>query len=192
MELAMDHLLSLAVGMGLAAACGFRVFVPLLVMSAAAYTGHLDLSSGFQWIGTLPALVAFACATVVEIAAYYIPWVDNMLDTIAGPAAVVAGTVVTASALTEVDPFLKWSLAIIGGGGAAGIVSGATALIRGASTVTTGGLANPIVSTLEAAVSFAVAALALFVPLAALGIVVFAVYFMAKKLFGRRPRRQAV
>jgi hypothetical protein len=192
MELAMDHLLSLAVGIGLAAACGFRVFVPLLVMSAAAYTGHLDLSSGFQWIGTLPALVAFGCATIVEIAAYYIPWVDNMLDTIAGPAAVVAGTVVTASALTDVDPFLKWSLAIIGGGGAAGIVSGATALLRGASTVTTGGLANPIFSTIEAVVSFAVAALALIVPLVALGVVFLALYFIVKKLFGRPPRRQAV
>jgi hypothetical protein len=188
----MDHLLSLAVGIGLAAACGFRVFVPLLVMSAAAYTGHLDLSSGFQWIGTLPALVAFGCATIVEIAAYYIPWVDNLLDTIAGPAAVVAGTVVTASALTDVDPFLKWSLAIIGGGGAAGIVSGATALLRGASTVTTGGLANPIFSTIEAVVSFAVAALALIVPLVALGVVFLALYFIVKKLFGRPPRRQAV
>ena len=191
-DLAMDSLLSLGVGIGLAAACGFRVFVPLLVMSAAAYTGHLDLSSGFHWIGTLPALVAFASATVLEIAAYYIPWVDNILDTIAGPAAVVAGTVVTASALTDVDPFLKWSLAIIGGGGVAGIVSGATAVMRGASTVTTGGLANPLFSTIEAAVSFAVAALAIVLPLVALGVVFFAVYFLAKKLFGRPPRRQEV
>jgi hypothetical protein len=73
MDLAMNHLLSLAVGIGLAAACGFRVFVPLLVMSAAAYTGHLELSSGFHWIGTLPALVAFASATVLEIAALRSP-----------------------------------------------------------------------------------------------------------------------
>jgi hypothetical protein len=191
-ELALDNLVSLAVGIGLAAACGFRVFVPLLVMSAAAYTGHLDLSSGFHWIGTLPALVAFASATTLEIAAYYIPWVDNMLDTVAGPAAVVAGTVVTASALTDVDPFLKWSLAIIGGGGVAGIVSGATTVMRGASTLTTGGLANPVFSTIEAVVSFAVAALAVVLPLLALAVVVFVVYFLAKKLFGRPPRRQEV
>jgi hypothetical protein len=191
MELAMDHLVSLAIGIGLAAACGFRVFVPFLVMSAAAYTGYLELSSGFQWIGTLPALLAFATATVLEIAAYYIPWVDNLLDTISGPAAVVAGTVVTASALTEVDPFLKWSLAIIGGGGVAGIVSGATALMRGVSTVTTGGLGNPIFSTIEAAVSLAVAVLAIVLPLFALGVVVVAVYFLGRKLFGRPARGQA-
>jgi Domain of unknown function (DUF4126) len=188
----MDHLLSLAVGIGLAAACGFRVFVPLLVMSAAAYTGHLELSSGFHWVGTLPALVAFASATALEIAAYYIPWVDNLLDTVSGPAAVVAGTMVTASALTDVDPFLKWSLAIIGGGGVAGIVSGATAMMRGASTVTTGGVANPIFSTVEATVSFAVAALAIVLPLVAIAVVFFALYFLWKKLFGRPPRRQEV
>ncbi len=188
----MEHLLSLAVGIGLAAACGFRVFVPLLVMSAAGYTGYLELSSGFQWVGTLPALVAFASATVLEIAAYYIPWVDNLLDTISGPAAVVAGTVVTASALTDVDPFLKWSLAIIGGGGVAGIVSGATSVLRGASTVTTGGIANPLFSTVEAVLAITVAALAVAVPLVALAVVFLAVYFLAKKLFGRTPRRQEV
>ncbi len=161
-------------------------------MSASAYTGHLELSAGFQWVGTLPALVAFAAATILEIAAYYIPWVDNMLDTVSGPAAVVAGAVVTASALTDVDPFLKWTLAIIGGGGVAGIVSGATTVMRGASTVTTGGLANPLFSTVEAGVSFAVAALAILLPLVALGVVFFAVYFLGKKLFGRTPRRQEV
>jgi hypothetical protein len=190
-ELGMEHLVSLGVGIGLAAACGFRVFVPLLVMSVASYTGYLELSSGFQWIGTLPALVAFASATILEIAAYYVPWVDNMLDTISGPAAVVAGTVVAASALTDVDPFLKWSLAIIGGGGVAGMVSGATTLLRGASTLTTGGLANPLLSTLEAGVALTVAALAVVLPLLALTVVVFGVFFAGKKLL-RRPRREAV
>jgi hypothetical protein len=187
----MEHLVSLGVGIGLAAACGFRVFVPLLVMSAASYAGYLELSSGFQWIGTLPALIAFASATVLEITAYYFPWVDNLLDTISGPAAVVAGTVVTASALTDVDPFLKWSLAIIGGGGVAGMVSGATTLLRGASTVTTGGLANPLISTLEAGVALTVAALAVALPILALTVVVFGVFFLGKKLLGRE-RREAV
>ncbi len=191
MDLGWQHLVSLGVGIGLAAACGFRVFVPLLVMSVASYTGYLDLSSGFQWIGTLPALVAFASATVLEIAAYYVPWVDNLLDTISGPAAVVAGTVVTASALTDVDPFLKWSLAIIGGGGVAGMVSGATTLLRGASTVTTGGLANPLVSTLEAGVALTVAALAVVLPIVALTVVALGVFFAGKKLLAR-PKRAAV
>src|SRR3954463_1520521 len=116
----MDSILSVLIGLGLAAACGFRVFVPLLVMSLAsrAGVGHLALGPGFAWIGSTPALLSFAVATVLEIAGYYIPWVDNLLDTVATPAAVVAGIVVTASAMTtDVSPFLKWTLAGGGGGG---------------------------------------------------------------------------
>src|SRR6266404_582426 len=98
----METLLSICVGIGLSAACGFRVFVPLLVMSIAALSGHLTLAHGFEWIGSYPALVAFAVATCLEIAGYYIPWVDNLLDTIATPAAIIAGTIITAAMVTDV------------------------------------------------------------------------------------------
>lgn len=145
----METLLGICVGIGLSAACGFRVFVPLLVMSIASLSGHLTLSSGFEWIGTYPALAAFAMAACLEITGYYIPWVDNLLDTIATPAAVVAGIIVTASAVGGMTPFLKWGLAVIAGGGAAGMVQVATGLTRGASTVTTGGLGNFLVTTME-------------------------------------------
>lgn len=74
----METLLGLMIGIGLSAACGFRVFVPLPGMSIAALSGYLSLSPEFEWIGTWPALIAFATATVLEIAAYYIPWVDNI------------------------------------------------------------------------------------------------------------------
>src|SRR5512135_1410736 len=113
----MENILSICLGIGLSAACGFRVFIPLLVMSIASLSGHLDLSGGFQWIGTYPALVVFATASVLEIAAYYIPLVDNLMDSIAGPAAVVAGILVSASSFINMDPLLKWTLAIIAGGG---------------------------------------------------------------------------
>ena len=93
----MDTLLAVSLGIGLSAACGFRVFVPLLVMSVASLSGHLTLAPGFQWIGTYPALITFSVATVAEIGGYYIPWVDHLLDTMATPAAIVAGTVITAS-----------------------------------------------------------------------------------------------
>jgi hypothetical protein len=192
MNFGMEELIALSVGLGLAAACGFRVFVPLLVMSVAGYTGYLELSGGFEWVGTLPALIAFATATALEIAAYYVPWVDNVLDSISAPAAVVAGTVVTASSLADVDPFLKWSLAIIGGGGVAGIVSGATTMIRGTSTLTTGGLANPIFATLELVTSFVLSVLALVLPFVAVGVVLLTLFFVSKRLFRRKEPRQAV
>src|SRR5581483_5675565 len=161
----METVLSICVGIGLSAACGFRVFVPLLVMSIASLSGHLSLAHGFEWIGTYPALISFAVATCLEVAGYYLPWLDHLLDTIASPAAVVAGTIVTASAVSDMSPFLKWTLAVIAGGGAAGLVQGATVLTRAASGVTTGGLANPVVSTAELAGATITSVLAVVAPI---------------------------
>src|SRR5438067_10477668 len=112
----MDTVLGIMAGIGLSAACGFRVFVPLLVMSVAAISGHLTLAPGFQWIGSYPALNAFSVATGLEVAGYYIPWLDNFLDSISTPAAIIAGTIITASMVTGLSPFLKWTLASIAGG----------------------------------------------------------------------------
>src|SRR5687768_14594844 len=111
----MDLLLSLGIGLGLSAACGFRIFVPLLVMSIAANAGELQLASSFSWIRSTEALVALSVATALEVGAYYIPWLDNFLDTVTTPAAVVAGSIVTASMITDMSPLLKWGLAIIAG-----------------------------------------------------------------------------
>jgi hypothetical protein len=144
-----ETVLSILVGIGLAAACGFRVFVPLLVLSIASLSGHVTLGSHFQWIGTYPALIAFSVATVLEILGYYIPWVDHLLDTIATPAAVVAGIIVSASVMGNLDPYLRWALAIIAGGGVAGTVQTGTVLVRAASTATTGGFGNSVVATGE-------------------------------------------
>lgn len=144
-----DTVLSICLGLGLSAACGFRVFVPLLVMSLATHAGWLELAGGFSWIGETPALVTFAVATGLEIGAYYIPWLDNVLDSVATPAAVVAGTVATASVVTGLDPALKWILAAIAGGGVAGAVQTATVGGRMVSSLATAGLGNPLLSTLE-------------------------------------------
>jgi uncharacterized protein DUF4126 len=181
----METLLSICVGIGLSAACGFRVFLPLLVMSIASHSGHLTLAHGFEWIGTYPAMIALSVATCLEIAGYYVPWLDHVLDTIATPAAIVAGTVVTASAVTDMSPFLKWSLAVIAGGGAAGLVQGATVVTRGASTVTTGGLANPLVSTLELAGAAVTSILAIVVPVVAVALLATTFVVFGRKLFRR-------
>lgn len=178
----METLLSVCVGIGLSAACGFRVFVPLLIMSIASLSGHLTLAHGFEWIGTYPALIAFAVATCLEIAGYYIPWLDHLLDTIATPAAIVAGIIVTASAVADMSPFLKWTLAVIAGGSAAGLVQGATVVTRGASTLTTAGLGNPLVATLELAGAVTTSVLAIVVPLLAVGLVMVVLVIAARTL----------
>lgn len=190
----METLLAIFVGIGLAAACGFRIFVPLLVMSIASLSGQITLSPEFDWIGTYPALAAFAIATIFEIAAYYVPWIDNLLDTVAIPAATVAGTIVMASAVSDMSPFLKWGLAVIVGGGVAGTVQGFTAITRIASTATTGGLGNSVVSTAEAGGSLVMSILALTVPVLA-AILVLAILIVAyRKIYlwlFRRNRFQA-
>ncbi|HXU46623.1 MAG TPA: DUF4126 domain-containing protein [Thermoanaerobaculia bacterium] len=183
----METLLSVLIGLGLSAACGFRVFVPLLVASLAARSGHLHLWQGLDWIGSTPALIAFAVATGLEIAGYYIPWVDHLLDAVATPTAIVSGVVLTASALAPgMDPFLRWTVALIAGGGTAAIFQGVTATVRGVSTATTGGLANPVVATVEAGGSALLSVLAITVPIVAFLGIVLLLGFAAKRLLFRR------
>jgi hypothetical protein len=160
----MEMFVSLLIGIGLSAACGLRVFVPLLLLGITSRTGYLTLAGGFEWISSDAALIAFAIATVLEVAGYFIPWLDNLLDSLAAPAAVVAGTLTTAALVTDLGPFLKWSLAIIAGGGIAGLVKGTAILTRGTSTVSTAGLANPILATAELGGSLVMSLLAIFVP----------------------------
>ena len=162
---------SIALGIGLAAAVGLRVFLPMLVMSIAACTGHLTLSSGFAWLGTAPALVMLSVAALLEILAYYIPGLDNLLDAIATPAALVAGTVVSAAVMTDLPPIIKWTTAVIAGGGAAGLMQGFTSLLRAKSTLTTAGLGNHLIATGELVGALLLSLLALAAPLAAVGVV---------------------
>jgi hypothetical protein len=190
----LDVLVSIALGIGLAAAVGFRVFLPLLVLSAAGYTGYLPISDSFSWMATLPALVMFSVAAVIEIAAYYIPGVDNLLDAVATPAALVAGTVVAAAVMTDLPPILKWTTAVIAGGGTAGITQAVTGLLRAKSTVTTGGLGNAVIATGELGGSLLTSLLALFMPLVALAFVVLFCWVSVKfirRLFRGTPRAQS-
>lgn len=178
-----EIILSIFLGLGLSAACGFRVFIPLLTISAASLSGHLNLSSEFSWIATYPALAVFTIATIIEILSYLFPWIDNLLDTITTPAAVVAGTVVTASVITDMSPLLKWSLAIIAGGGVAGTVQTFTGLSRISSSTFTGGIANPLISTVEASSSVGMSLLSICLPVVAFIIVLLLVSYSGKKIY---------
>ena len=183
----LDLALSIALGVGLAAATGFRVFLPMLVVSAAAYTGHLPVGENFAWLGTPGALIMLGVAALVEILAYYIPGVDNLLDVLATPAAVVAGTLVSAAVITDLPPMLKWTTAIIAGGGVAGLTQGVTALLRAKSTVLTAGVGNPVIATAELGGSLLVSLLALAAPLVAL-LVVIVFLWLAMRLIRRIAR----
>ncbi len=188
----MDNtLLTICLGVGLSAACGFRVFVPLLAMSLAVRGDMVSLASGFEWIGSTPALLAFATATALEIGAYYIPCLDHLLDSIASPAAVVAGTISPAALITDMDPLFAWSIAIIAGGGTAAAVQGLTVIARAASSVATGGLGNPLVSSVEAGASVFVSALVFMIPVLGAILVLGVVYLVIKKLINRKKMQPA-
>jgi len=179
----LETITSILLGIGLSAATGFRIFVPFLVASIAAITGYLPLSPSFEWIGTYPALILFGAATVFEIAAYYIPWLDNVLDSIATPAAFIAGAILIVAVVSGLPPLAKWALAIIAGSGAAGIVQTGTTVTRAASTTTTGGIANPVVSTLEAGSSFGLSILSILFPMLAGAISIVLLIWLSSKLF---------
>jgi hypothetical protein len=161
----LDLGLSIALGIGLAAATGLRLFLPMLIVSAAAYTGYLPLSENFAWLATPAALILIGVAAIVEILAYYLPGIDNLLDTLATPAAFVAGTVISAAVITDVPPMVKWAAVVIAGGGIAGLTQSVTTLVRAKSTVMTGTLGNPAIATAELGGSLIVSLLALVAPL---------------------------
>jgi hypothetical protein len=166
-------LIGAALGLGLAAAVGFRVFVPFLLVGIAARGGQVHLAGGFEWLGSDVALVMFGIAAVLEIAAYFIPFFDHLLDVVAGPAAVAAGTVLMASALIDMEPWLRWAVAIVAGGGTAGLLHGATSALRLGSTATTGGAGNPVFAMFETGASTAMTVLALLLPMIAFALVLY-------------------
>lgn len=185
----MEILLSVGLGVGLAAACGFRVFLPFLVMGVAARAGALDLSQDFEWMVGTPALLAFGTAAILEIGAYYIPWLDNLLDVAAMPAAVTAGIAVAGANIETASPLLDWALAAVAGGGAAAGVQTGTTLLRGASTMMTAGIGNPVVSTGEAGAAVGLSLLAVTLPVLALAAVLLLVAVVSARLVRRRVLR---
>lgn len=167
-----ETIISIFLGVGLAASAGFRIFLPLFALSLASYFGVWELNQNWQWIGSVAAVITLGAATIFEIFAYFIPFVDNLLDSLAIPLAAIAGTAVMVSTVADLEPVVTWSLAIIAGGGTATAIKGAGATGRLASTTTTGGLANPLVSTVETGTAMVVSAASIFAPILAVVMVI--------------------
>lgn len=184
-----ETLISLALGVGLAAATGLRLFLPATLAAVAARAGGLEFAEGFGWLAGDLALAILAVAAACELVAYLVPWLDHLLDAIALPAATVAGALLAASVLIEVDPAVRWALAAIAGGGTAGLVHAGSAAGRVASTATTGGLANPAFTLVETGLAAVMTALAILVPLAIFAVVLVLLAFTLRQL---RRRRRAV
>lgn len=189
-----EALAGVAIGLGLAAATGFRVFVPLLVAAVAARAGVITLSPGFVWLSEAPALAALGTAAVLEVAAYAVPWLDQLLDIVATPAAMLAGMLATASVVVDLPPLIKWSIVVLAAG-ASGMTQGATVFTRFKSTTLTGGAGNPAVSAFELFSAVATSVLAVFLPIMTLLAVLLMLFFFTRRVhgvvFGRRNARLA-
>lgn len=170
--MATETILSLFLGLGLAASAGFRVFLPLFALSLASHFNVIPLNESWAWVGGFPAMITLGVAMIAEILAYYIPFVDNALDFVATPLAAIAGTAAMASTLIDLDPMLTWGLAIIAGGGTATAMQGMTSVTRLATSVKTAGVGNPVVSTAETGTAITLSSLAIFLPVIALVAVV--------------------
>lgn len=183
-----QYILGAFIGIGLAAASGFRVFLPMFAVILASYIHWIPTNEHFEWLSGLPALITTGVATIAEILAYYIPFVDHFLDTMTVPLATIAGSVLFASQFADLGTFPQWALALIAGGGTAATISSGFAGTRAASTASTGGLANPIVATTETAGAGIMSVLAMAAPvLAAIFaiILVVCVWILGRKLWRR-------
>ena len=187
--------MSILIGIALSATCGFRVFVPLLAVNIGTRANDADgqplieLAAGFDWLSSDIAMMVFLVAAIFEIGGYYIPWIDNLLDSVASPAAIVAGTLITASLITGMDPWLQWLLGLIAGGGAAAAVQATTVVTRASSSVTTGGLGNPIGSSVETSGAFLGSAVSILAAPFAVGIFVLLLGSGVWIWFRRRNRK---
>ena len=187
-----ETIISICLGIGLAASVGFRVFVPLFVLSLSSYLGAWNLNESWQWVGSLSALIILGVATLVEISAYYIPYLDNLLDSVAIPLAAIAGTAVMVSTVADLSPVITWSLAIIAGGGTAAAVAGTTGATRLASTASTAGVANPIVSTVETGTSIIMSVISVFLPYLAIVLVIIILLIIFKLYKKFKPSKAKV
>jgi|SRR5699024_1613072 len=191
----LEFVIAILIGVGLSAAVGFRVFTPLLITSIAEKTSMVTLAEGFTWIGSTPALVAFLVATILEIGGSYIPIVDQLLKMLATPVAIIAGILLTASFIGDMEPLLTWSIAIIAGGSTASVSQITTASIKGTSTIATGGIGNIFISLGEGIIAVVMSLVSIMVPFLALFFVILLfiifvfVLIRVRKVF---PKRKTV
>lgn len=183
---------SLLLGIGLSAGSGFRIFIPLLISNLAAKFGVITPSADFAWMSSNTATMVLGVACVAEVGSYYIKFIDNMLDSIAAPVAVAAGTLLTTQFIAIDEPVLKWGLGLLAGGGVAGTIHAGTGLLRLGSTKLTAGFGNGILATIENFLSFIVALISLWLPIIMGVLALISVYFLIKRLIRKRMKKKAI
>ena len=180
-----EWIIPAALGLGLSASAGFRVFVPLLAAAVAARTGIIPMNESFSWMSSWPAIICFGTATFFEILAYYIPFVDNFLDAVNAPLAIAGGTLIATSVLPTDNELVKWTIGFIMGGGTAGVIHAGTSFLRLASTKTTAGAANAALATGEHMAAFSLSISSLFIPVAVAVIIIVILMLILRRMISK-------
>lgn len=194
-ELLQTWILPALLGLGLAAATGLRAFLPLLLLAVAArfQLFGIDLNSHVGWLGSNAAIATLAVATLVELAADKVPFLDHALSAIGTVTRPLAAVLAAGSVFAGVDPVVAAVAGIIIGAPTALAFHAAQTGTRVASTATTGGLANPVVSVVEDVLAFATALIAIALPLlvpVVLALLLWLIWRLVKAVrrgFSRRP-----
>ena len=173
---------SIFLAIGLSAACGFRVFIPPLTYGLLYKAELVQLDTSWNWIGNDWVVAVLFLAAIIEIFGNLIPWVDNLLDILATPASIMAGTILSASCLSDISPGLQWILSVTSGVLITGGFQLSTISLRGMSTFLTGGLANPIFSIIEDLISLGITLTIIFSPIIGI-IVIFLIAFLLRKIY---------
>ncbi len=192
----MDYsiLTNIALGIALSACAGFRVFIPMLAGALAGHFNIISLPADMQWLSSWPAIACFGTAAIAEVGAYYIPFIDNLLDTIATPLSIGAGTVLASSILPIADqePVVRWGIGLLAGGSVAGTIQMGTGLLRLFSSKATLGAGNVVVATTENAAAVSITTLSFFIPVVIALLLIALIGWIIIKLtkrFSKKPIR---
>jgi len=191
----MNIIMALCLGIGLSAACGFRVFIPPLALSIAYHSGVVQLSSNWEWLGTQNAINTLSIAATVEVFAYFLPWVSNLLDSIEIGLAPIAGMFITASSLSiagDFDPTFLWIITVIAGGATAETIELGTSFTRLMTSGATAGFGGPIVGFVEAVSAIVMSILAITAPIWTILLVLFLLIYGIRRIFKFVSRRKRI
>lgn len=176
---------------GLSFSAGLNAYIPLLVVGLMArYTDWIQLSPPWDTLSNPWVLLVLVVLLLIEFFADKVPAVNHINDAIQTFVRPVAGAIVfaaSAHALTHVSPVIAMICGLL----VSGAVHGAKALaVRPAVTVTTGGLANPLVSTAEDILATILSVVAILVPIV-LGALICLLTAWLIWMLWRRANRQA-
>ncbi len=177
----MITVVQLMMGVSLAACCGLRAWMPMLIVGLLAKACYVELSPTFSFLARNDALIIFGVATVLELVGDKVIVIDHFLDAVGTIVRPTVGTVLASSMLTKVDPLVATTFGLIAGGSTAFTIHAGKSLLRAKCSGLAHfhvGVGNAALSTVEDVLAVGGVLLAAFVPVVAFVLAMGAVALM--------------